>query len=389
VRRKSSLGHAFRWLTLGTVAGYGHLIYPLYLARRTREKATPAAPETREWPGISVIIPAYLEAGLIRAKVEDVAANHYPGELEIIVAADDPETAAAARETRATVLEVSERSGKAAALNRGIAGATHDIVVISDANTTLAPRSLEHLVRWFADPGIAAVAGEKRVSGGRGESAYWKFESWLKQREFMIGTTIGIVGELAAIRRDWWRALPDDVTNDDLWLALDLSSRGARIAYEQLAIATEPELPLSDEWQRRTRIVAGALDVLWRRRDELVPGATSVTDQVWGHRLIRMTAGPIAHAALLRHSVGSIHRSKMARAFVLAHVVAANALYRQRHGEEPTPVEKAAAQLLWLQLVAFGGMWRFLRRESTALWPKRDRSGPVEGLDRGAGAAPS
>jgi cellulose synthase/poly-beta-1,6-N-acetylglucosamine synthase-like glycosyltransferase len=360
-------------IALAAIAGFGHLIYPLYLARKTKEQPTPVAPKPTSMPPISVVIPAYLEAEVIRAKVDDVMANGYPGELEVVVVADDPATAGAARETAATVLEAPERSGKATALNRGVAAAAHDVVVISDANTTLSDGALVQLVRWLDDPSIAAVAGEKSVSGGRGESAYWKFESWLKQREFMTGTTIGLVGELAAIRREHFRPLPEDVTNDDLWIALDLAARGVRIAYEPGAVATEEEVPLEDEWERRTRIVAGALDVLLRRRSELILGATPVTNQVWGHRLIRMTAGPLAHAALLRRSVRSAHRSKLARAFLAAHVAAGAALYRQRHGEELTAPEKAAAQLLWLQLVAFGGMWRFARRESTVLWPKRPR----------------
>lgn len=362
-----------RSVALAAIAGFGHIIYPLYLARRTRDTPTPIPPSVDQWPAISVVIPAFLEAGVIEAKVEDVVSNGYPGAVEVIVAADDEDTAAAARLTSATVLESDSRRGKAAGLNRGIAAAAHDLVVISDANTTLAPRSLENLVRWFDDPTIAAVAGEKRVSGDR-ESLYWKFESWLKQREFMTGTTIGLVGELAAVRKDAWRDLPEDVTNDDLWTALDLAARQARVAYEPQAAATEDELPLEDEWQRRTRVVAGGLDVLWRRRDELVPGSSPVTDQIWGHRLIRMTAGPLAHAALLRHSLRSAHRSKAARAFLGAHLFAGRALYRQRNGEELTAAERAGAQALWLQLVAFGGMWRFARREATALWPKRDRS---------------
>ena len=363
-----------RSVALAAIAGFGHIIYPLYLARRTHDTPTPVPPVVDEWPGISVVVPAFLEAGVIEAKVDDVVTNGYPGEVEVIVAADDPETAAAARRTPATVLESSARRGKAAGLNRGIAAAVHDVVVISDANTTLSPRSLEHLVRWFGDPAIAAVAGEKRVSGERGESLYWKFESWLKQREFMTGTTIGLVGELAAVRKDVWRDLPEDVTNDDLWTALDLAARQSRVAYEPSAAAMEDEIPLEDEWQRRTRVVAGGLDVLWRRRDELVPGSTTVTDQIWGHRLIRMTAGPLAHAALLRRSLRSAHRSKAARAFLAGHVFAGRALYRQRHGEELNAAERAAAQVLWLQLVAFGGMWRFARREATALWPKSDRT---------------
>jgi len=49
----------------------------------------------------------------------------------------------------------------------------------------------------------------------------------------------------------------------------------------------------ADEWERRTRIVSGANDVLWRRRQLLVPGKSPVTAQLWGHRLF----SPITRSA--------------------------------------------------------------------------------------------
>jgi hypothetical protein len=90
-----------------------------------------------------------------------------------------------------------------------------------------------------------------------------------------------------------------------------------------------------------------------------------------------MTLGPLAHLALLRVAARSVHRSRTARLFVLAHVVAGRGLARQHRGEQLSPVERAGAQALWLQAVALGGMARFLRRDRIAMWPKTDRS-PAE-----------
>ena len=48
-------------------------------------------------PDLTVLVPAYREAGVIAAKIEDLRANGYPGALDILVVADgDPETAEAA-----------------------------------------------------------------------------------------------------------------------------------------------------------------------------------------------------------------------------------------------------------------------------------------------------
>ena len=83
-------------------------------------------------------------------------------------------------------------------------------MVISDANNRLAPGALAAVVEHFADPDVGAVAGEKlEDDGGGGESLYWKFESWLKQHEARLGTTIGLVGELSAFRAQAWRPIPE------------------------------------------------------------------------------------------------------------------------------------------------------------------------------------
>ena len=82
----------------------GHVLYPAWLAWRTRggRGRVSMPPETgkpQEAPDLTVLVPAYREAGVIAAKIEDIRANGYPGELDILVVADgDPETADAAGE---------------------------------------------------------------------------------------------------------------------------------------------------------------------------------------------------------------------------------------------------------------------------------------------------
>ena len=185
-----------------------------------------------------------------------------------MVADGDPETAAAAERAGARAISGPDRLGKSQALNRGFAEATTPIVVISDANNRLAPGALAAVVEHFVDPEVGAVAGEKlEDDGGGGESVYWRFESWLKQREDQLGSTVGLIGELSAIRAEAWRPIPQDVAIDDLWAGLDILEQGYRVAYEPRARALDPAVTsLAVQWERRTRNVSGALHVLARRR---------------------------------------------------------------------------------------------------------------------------
>ncbi|MFQ5425961.1 MAG: glycosyltransferase [Gaiellales bacterium] len=206
---------------LGAVAAFGHVVYPLVLALRTRRLVDPIPPTPLRWPAITGVIPAYRERSVIGWKIENLRDNGYAGRLEIVVVAEDEPTAAAARAAGVRVLASGERLGKSAALNLGVAAASGSIVVITDANNRLAPGALAALTRWFSDPDVGAVAGEKRVDD-EAEGVYWRFESWLKRHESRTGHTIGLVGELAAFRREAYRPIPAGVMIDDLWIGLDI-----------------------------------------------------------------------------------------------------------------------------------------------------------------------
>jgi cellulose synthase/poly-beta-1,6-N-acetylglucosamine synthase-like glycosyltransferase len=367
-RRNRRLGTVLLAAVVATPAAY-----PVWLALATARRGRPVPPQPSKWPGLSVVIAAYREAAVIGAKIDDVRANGYPGELEIVIVADDPPTAEAARQSGARVVGPGAREGKAAAVNRGIAVATQPIVVISDADAHLAPGSLAALARWFEDPRIGAVAGEKQVAG-MGQSLYWRAESWIKDRESRLGTTIGLVGELAAVRRSVFRPLPRDTAVDDLWMALDVIEDGLGVHYEENATAVETGAPtLAAEWERRTRTQAGLLDLLWRRRELLLPRRSPVAGQLWGHKLLRTVFGPLAHALLLARAILFLRRSLASRAFVLFHLATALAAIRSERGARLSRPEQTAVQVLFLQATALGAMRRYLSGDRPASWPKPDR----------------
>ena len=377
----------------------GHLLYPAWLAWRTRGgrgrptespgDVSPTAPDAS--PRLTVLVPAFREAGVIAAKVDDLRANGYPGPLEILVVADgDPETADAAERPGARVLTGEERLGKSRALNWGFAETDTPIVVLSDANNRLAPGALALMVEHFADPQVGAVAGEKlEDDGGGGESMYWRFESWLKRREDRLGTTIGLIGELSAIRAEAWRPIPGDVAIDDLWAGLDIIEQGYRVAYEPAARALEPAgASLADQWERRTRNVSGALHVLVRRRRQLRPSAGLVAAELWGHRLARFTVSPLAHLALLALSANKMRSSALARAFLLANALACVGLVAgSRVAEAPAQDASSGSsprrlllvaftgsgQVMFLQAVALGGMARYARGDRPTMWSTVER----------------
>mgnify|MGYP002527218658 FL=1 len=101
-----------------------------------------------------------------------------------------------------------ERRGKTRALNHGLSLVKDELIVMTDANTMLNPKSIQEIVRCFMDPQVACVSGEKRVAArhegqaaAEGEGLYWKYESALKRLDGEFYSAMGAPGELCAIRR--------------------------------------------------------------------------------------------------------------------------------------------------------------------------------------------
>jgi biofilm PGA synthesis N-glycosyltransferase PgaC len=245
------------WAFWTSAAGAGWVLggYPCALAL--------AAP--RPWrkgttlPSVTVLVPTFRERELIAAKLATVVALDYPPELlETVVVSDgDPALAqiAAAALPSARVRLLAERSGKPTALNTGLEEAGGELVLITDAHSPLAPASLRAAVRHLADPAIAAVTGR----WGEDRSAYDRYEHMIRALESRSGSTTGVSGSFLLVRRELIPRFPDDIVNDDLWLAVELVRRGGRVVYEPAARTVEAGLAPGDEARRRTRIGAGRI----------------------------------------------------------------------------------------------------------------------------------
>ncbi|MCL2464087.1 MAG: glycosyltransferase family 2 protein [Micrococcales bacterium] len=112
-------------------------------------------------PTVSVVVPAYNEAELLPACLASLAAQDYPGRIEVIVVdnASTDQTARVAGELGAVVLH-EPQPGVCYARQRGTLAASGDIIVSTDADTAFSPGWLTGIVAALTqDPARAAVAG--------------------------------------------------------------------------------------------------------------------------------------------------------------------------------------------------------------------------------------
>jgi cellulose synthase/poly-beta-1,6-N-acetylglucosamine synthase-like glycosyltransferase len=298
----ASLKVAF-WASVAIVvyayAGYGACVA---LLARLRPRPPRAGDIT---PIVSFIIPCHNEAGWIAEKLENTLALDYPSEnLEILVVADGCDDGTetlverfADRGVRCLVQPV--RAGKEAAMQFAAREARGDVLLFTDANARLNMGALRAMTRWFADPDVGCVAGEKRVvtatSSGKqsGEGAYWRYESMLKRLDSQVGSTMGGTGELIAIRADLMSVREADNIIEDFVLSMRVVEAGYRVVYEPSAIAEEEEpAQIENQFERRARIAAGGFQAMMRLAPLLDPRRGTVWWQYVSHRVLRWALVP-------------------------------------------------------------------------------------------------
>lgn len=255
---------------------YTYCGYPLLLALLARVLPRPVQRDETYTPMLTLLIAAYNEEDIVAAKLENSLALDYPPDrLQIVAAVDgsDDGTADVVRRYAARGIGLSyqpERQGKMAAIDRAMALVRGEIIVFSDANALYRPDALRKLVRNFADERVGAVSGRKTIVKDRralaeSENLYWCYESRIKEKESLIDSTTGVVGEILALRRALYLPPQKTIIQDDLYLANTVLGQGYRVIYEPLAIAEESmSQSLRDERIRRSRIVAGRYQVVMR-----------------------------------------------------------------------------------------------------------------------------
>ncbi|WP_231642408.1 glycosyltransferase [Saccharomonospora sp. NB11] len=260
------------------------LVLLVFVARvhavRRRRPRPPWGPPVTD--PVSVIVPAYNEAAGIEATVRSaVASNH---RVEVIVV-DDGSTDGTADIVEALGLpqvRVLRRpnGGKAAALNAGIAAASHELVVMVDGDTVFEPTTIHELVQPFADPEVGAVSANVKIANRETLLAR------LQHIEYVIGFNVDrrvhdvlrsmptVPGAGGAFRRSALLqvgGLSAQTLAEDTDLTIALGRAGWRTVFQEKAVTwTEAPTTVRQLWQQRYRWTFGTMQALWKHRRAVV-----------------------------------------------------------------------------------------------------------------------
>jgi cellulose synthase/poly-beta-1,6-N-acetylglucosamine synthase-like glycosyltransferase len=282
-------------------------------------------------PSLSIVIAARNEGARLAARLDNLLALDYPADKRQIIVVSDGSTdatedALAPYAGRITLITLPP-GGKCAALNAGVVLATHPILVFADARQRFAPDATRHLVSHFDNAKIGAVSGELLLEADPASSvadsvsAYWKYEKWLRRREAIVGSTLGVTGAIYAMRRSLWQPMPWDTLLDDVLGPMRVVLRGYRVAFDDRAHAYDAVAKdTAAETRRKVRTLAGNFQLLSREPRLLLPGVNPVWLQFMSHKIGRLLV-PYALLAVLMAST-ALARESVFYALALAAQVA-------------------------------------------------------------------
>ncbi|MEV7870507.1 bifunctional polysaccharide deacetylase/glycosyltransferase family 2 protein [Streptomyces sp. NPDC088124] len=249
-------------------------------SRKVRRRDFSWGPEVTE--PVTVLVPAYNERECIANTVNSLMASDHP--IEVIVV-DDGSTDGTADIVEALWLPNvhvvrQQNGGKPAALNNGIAHASHDIVVMMDGDTVFEPSTVGELVQPFGDPRVGAVAGNAKVGNRDTLIGAWQHIEYvmgfnLDRRMYdVLGCMPTIPGAIGAFRRQALErvgGMSEDTLAEDTDITMAMHRDGWRVVYAERARAwTEAPESVQQLWSQRYRWSYGTMQAIWKHRRAVV-----------------------------------------------------------------------------------------------------------------------
>jgi cellulose synthase/poly-beta-1,6-N-acetylglucosamine synthase-like glycosyltransferase len=290
------------WLCCGLLV-YVYVLYPVLVTALAARLGKPVR-RGDVLPSVTLVVTAFNEEKCIRTKLDNLVSLNYPSPLvDIIVASDGSTDAtdrlAASHPGKVRLLRVEGRRGKTACQNAAAVAASGEIVVFTDATTTVHPAALRRLVENFGDPEVGCVGGRlvyvtdiDNITG-RGGEAYWSYELRLRAAESALGSLIGVSGCLYAVRREAYRPIDPELISDFV-VSMKMREQSLRTVLAPDAMCFEATLDQgSQELSMRVRVAVRSLNALIRERRFLNPVRYGLFAwQLWSHKLLRY-ASPI------------------------------------------------------------------------------------------------
>lgn len=344
-------------------------------------------------PEVTLFIPAYNEIECIEQKINNSFQLDYPPEkirfLWVTDGSNDGSPELLQQYKNVEVLHQDKRLGKINAMNRGMKYIKTPIVIFSDANTDLNKEAIREIVRLFSNKKVGCVAGEKRIyvdekekAVSAGEGIYWLYESFIKRIESSLGSALGAVGELFAIRTELYKEVEEDTILDDFIISMRVAQEGKMIKYAPNAYASEgASFSIKEELKRKIRIASGGFQALKR-----IPGLLNIFKygllslQFFSHKVLRWTLVPFSFIIVFITNLFIVLVHTYTEEFYTISLTIQIAFYFMALLGSVLKDYKIRLKFLFIPYYLFVmnysiivGMIRFFTRKQSAIWEKARR----------------
>ncbi len=165
---------------------------PTIVERALPAQASGAAPDSRRWPLISVIIPAHNEEAYLGETLQALRRQSYPRFESIVVANACSDQTALIAKGHCDRLVVTPRPGISHARNLGARLAQGEILLFLDADTILERDALEIVAEQFTREYASGTLKGKPDSSKLVFLALYALKNWLHRKEFHKGS-MGVI----------------------------------------------------------------------------------------------------------------------------------------------------------------------------------------------------
>ncbi|MDD5200264.1 MAG: glycosyltransferase [Terrimicrobiaceae bacterium] len=390
---------AFVMVAMALVAARTGIVLVLSIGhhRRSRNAVAPSFA-----PPISVLIPAYNEGRVIASTLRSVLSTNYPSPVEVVVVDDgstddtfDAAQAVAQHDPRVRVIR-QPNGGKATALHRALAEASHEVVVFIDADTRIVRDAFARLVPPLGDARVGAVSGHARVGNRRSFIARCQDLEYicgfnLDRRAYAVWNCITVApGAISAFRKSAIQAaggFSRDTLAEDTDLTLSVHQAGYRVDYVPAAVAwTEAPETVRTLARQRFRWAFGTLQSIWKHRrltfSRRVPALGWFSlPSVWFFQLVLVAVAPVIDVLFLYSLI--VERQTAVLPYFLAFIgcdllLALAACWMER---EPlrTALRIVPMRFIYRPLLSFV-VWKAILRAlkgAVVEWGKLDRTASV------------
>jgi cellulose synthase/poly-beta-1,6-N-acetylglucosamine synthase-like glycosyltransferase len=311
------------WASIFLLA-HSYLLYPgiLQIIARKKKLNSPFYKPDDELPFISIVMSVHNEEDVIAKKIKSIYHTDYPlNKLEVLIGSD-ASTDGTNRVCNIYEKNYSnfrffpfiERQGKPSVINKLVAEAKAEILILTDAKVYFTGNTLFELIKYFKNDKVDIVGGniinQKTQKDGISfqEKTFMNREIVIKYNEGLLwGKTIGIYGAIYAIRKNSFTNVPEGYSVDDFFITMNVLKNKGRAIMNLNAITME-EVPnlIKTEFKRKVRISTGNFQNLRHFAICLWPLYSSLGFAFFSHKVIRWF-GPLLILSIFISNLFLVH----------------------------------------------------------------------------------